>query len=351
MSARILSIFSLIFAPLLLSAQQSQISGPVSGYVFDASAHGLRPVLGMPGAALLGDPLDFGLEAASVWVAPRQDAAFVTGAGGMLHFFRIQAGVPAEVAVNGLAGAPDRVVFSPSGSAAALLTNGGIQILTGLPDSPAISATADASAFRGPVSLALSDDGGALLLAAGNTVELFGGAADLGKLADTAGVAQVAFAPGAHDAAVVDAAGAGVLLYRNLTGAVVSQTIAAADDRIQGASALAFSADGQRLLIANASGQSVILFDLAAGARTEVACNCTPSSLVRMGDVFRLNEIGTGPLWLLDARAGSATLTFVPATASAPARRRPERTGGPRRGSAPEQTAAPSSRIQAARAE
>ena len=83
MSARILCIISLIAGPLLLCGQQSQITGPVSGYIFDSAARGLRPVLGMPGASLLGDPLDFGLPLTSVSVAPRQDAALVTATDGV----------------------------------------------------------------------------------------------------------------------------------------------------------------------------------------------------------------------------------------------------------------------------
>ena len=352
MRARFLSIFSVISVPLLLPAQPaSQILGPVSGYVFDASARGLRPVLGMPGASLLGDSLNFGFEVAAVSVAPRQDAAFVTAADGSFHYFRIQSGAPSEIVVNGMA-TPDHVAFSPSGTAAALQTGGSIQILSGLPGSPAIASTIDARAFTGLTSLALSDDGNALLLATASSIELFGGAADQGKIADTTGLALVAFAPGGHDAAIVDRGGAGVVLYRGLNGTTASQPVAPADATIQFASALAFSTDGQRLLIANSTAQSVTTFDLTAGSRADVACTCSPSGLSRMGDLFRLNEPGTGPLWLLDARTATATLTFIPAEASTPVRRRPSGPSGPRRGLAPlDQTVAPSPRIQSAPSE
>lgn len=351
MRARILCLLSVISVSLAL-AQQSRIAGPVSGYVFDDSARGLRPILGMPGASLLGDPLSFGLEVSSAAVAPRQDAAFVTAADGSFHLFRIQSAAPTELIVNGLSGAPEQVVFSPAGTAAALQVNGSIQIISGLPDSPAIAATVDASPYSGPNALAVSDDGAALLLASGNSVELFGGAADLGKLTDTAGLALVAFAPGGHDAAIADRAGAGLVLYRGLTGAMVSQPVAPSDQTIQSASALAFSTDGQRLLLANSPGQSVTTFDLSAGARSTVSCDCSPSALARTGDLFRLNEIGSGPIWLLDARTATASLTFVPAAPDPRLRQRPTRPGAPRRGLSPvEETVLPAPRVRAANSE
>jgi hypothetical protein len=342
MSGRIFRLFTLISLPALLPAQQSQITGPVTGYVFDSAARGLRPILGIPGASLLGDPLDFGFEVSSVSVAPRQDAAFVTAADGSFHLFRIQSGTPTEITLNGLAGAAQRVVFSPLGSAAALYSSGSIQVVSGLPDSPAIAARLDVHAFGVPVALALSDDGTVLLLASDTSVELFGGAADLGPLVSTAGSALVAFAPAGHDAAVVDGVGAGVTLFHDLTGAPSSQNLAPADVTIQSASDLAFSADGKLLLLANPTGQSVTAFDLVAGGRNAIACTCTPSSLVRMGELFRLNDLGTDPLWLLDTRPETASVTFVPAEAAdSPVRRRPTApVHAPRRGLVPAESPA-----------
>ena len=87
MSARIICAVFLICLPGLVAAQTSQISGPVTGYTFDAAARGLRPILGIPGASLLGDPLNFGFEVASVAVAPHQDAAFVTAGDQTFHLF------------------------------------------------------------------------------------------------------------------------------------------------------------------------------------------------------------------------------------------------------------------------
>src|ERR1700686_4607126 len=93
----------LAFTALALQAQTSQISGPVSGYVFDGSARALRPILAIPGASLLGGPVNFGFDLTSACVAPRQDAAFVIAADQSVHLFRIDSGAVTERPVDSLA--------------------------------------------------------------------------------------------------------------------------------------------------------------------------------------------------------------------------------------------------------
>src|SRR5512134_3362781 len=55
--------------------QDGGLTGPVSGMVFDADSRSLRPVVGVPGAAYLGQPAVSGLDWASV--APNGRAALV----------------------------------------------------------------------------------------------------------------------------------------------------------------------------------------------------------------------------------------------------------------------------------
>ena len=334
MRARFSSVALLFITPaLLLHGQAAGVVGPVSGYVFDSAAHGLRPILGTPGSSLIGNPIDFGFAVASVAVAPRQDTAFVGAADGTFHLFRITSGTPAPITLNGLTGAAQRVVFSPLGQAAALYSAGSVQIISGLPDSPAIAATVDVSAAGNPAALALSDDGAALLVASANSVQLFGSGASLGQLVPTSGPALLAFVPGQQSAAVADLQGAGIVLAQNLLNGPSTQVLAPSDSTIQSGSALAYSADGSQLLLASSAGQSVTAFDLAAGSRNSLACSCSPSTLTRTGDWFRLNELGRDPLWMLDAKAASQ-LVFVPAApaspASEPQRRRPPIIGTPR---------------------
>jgi hypothetical protein len=165
------------------AGENSQLSGPVSGYVFDGARREVRPILGIPGASTIGEALDFGLRVSATYVAPRQDAALVTAADGTVHPFQIHSGSAVELVLNGLAIAPERVVFSPSGTAAALYYSDSIEILNGLTHSPIVTTSIERTAAGVPKSMALSDDGALLLLACGRSVELFASGANLGMLA------------------------------------------------------------------------------------------------------------------------------------------------------------------------
>jgi WD40 repeat protein len=312
-----LSIFRTLalacLAGVLLQAQQGRVEGPISGYVFDSSSQGLRPIMGVPGASLFGAPVNFGFAISSGYTAPRQDTAFVVAGDGSLHLFNLDRGTATEQSVPYLASSPQRILFSPSGTSAAIFGGGSIEVVTGLPNNATVSGGVDLSSGTTPDSLAISDDGSVLLVSANNAIELYGSLADMGKLMTTAGPAIVAFSAGGHDAAINDPNGAGIVLYRDLTGANASQVLAAPDSTISAASALAFSADGKSLLLASSSGKSVTTIDLAAGARNAIACSCSPNTLMRMGNLFRLNDLGADPVWLLDA--STPRIVFVPAIA------------------------------------
>lgn len=319
LSVLLVRMLALPLAAASVCAQQSRVAGPASGFVFDGAAHVLRPIRGIPGASLIGDPVDFGFDLTAAYVSPRQDSAVVAAADGSLHLFRLNSGTMAERSWNGLS-APERVVFSPSGTAAALYAAGRVQIVTGLPDAPAPVGTVDlgGGAPSGAGSLALSDDGAFVLLAAGGSIRLLGTSGVNRGLMDAGAGALVAFAPGGYDAAVADSTGAGLVLFRDLAGAAERRLLAAPDDGIASPAGLAFSADGSKLFLASSAARSVAAFDLAAGTRGAIACDCSPAALVPMSNLYRLNELGPAPLWLLDAGAAEPRIVFVPAMKAAP---------------------------------
>ena len=305
-------LISACLAACSLYGQSGTLASPSLGYVFDPSAHALRRIQGIPGAALVGTPLDFGAVVSAAYVAPRLDAAFVVSGDGQAHFFRLTAAAPQERAVDSL-GAPLGVVFSPSGSAAALYWPGNVQMIKGLPDAPVVAATI---ALRGnprprrplPDTLAISDDGAYLLYAAGGPMELAGAAGDNRQVMAGATGVLAAFAPGAHDAAVIH--DGKLTLFQDIAGAATERSFAG----IAAPSALAFSPDSQKLFVASATGRTVTTIQVATGDRSALACDCAPAALIPMGSVFRLTELGSGPLWLLDT-ASARGLFFVPAPA------------------------------------
>ena len=322
------TVCGMALAASLLPAQQGTLAGPVAGFVFDDSSHALRPIQGVPGASLLGDPIGFGFDLAAVYVSPRQDSAFVVGADQSLHLFRFNSGSVTEISLGGLSGVPQAVTFSPTGSAAALIGPGKARILTGLPAAPSLIATVNvpgngqstATPAAGHLNraasqaLALSDDGAYLLTIAGGSARLLGNRGENRALISAQTDALVAFAAGGHDAAVMDSI-TGRTLIRDASGAAGQQLLASPDSSLAGAAGLAFSQDQQTLYVARAAAQAVAAFHLAAGSRSAIACACTPSTLVPMGNVFRLNDFTTSPLWILDTgnSSGSPRTVFVPA--------------------------------------
>jgi len=315
MTARILSIIGLASLATLLEAQpQGTINGPVAGYVFDSAARALRPVLGLPGASLLGGPLKWRYRVDKAFVAPRLDTAVGVTPEGAFLLFRIRDGVVKEMAIGGLApaGSSYSVAFSPSGTAVALFAGNRVQLVSGLPDAPVVGGSIDLTGAGKPDALALSDDARTVLVSVNNSIRFFESYADMGKLMDTAAASQVAFAPGGHDAVVADTS-AGVVLFHDLAGAGNSQVIAPPDENKATFSALAFSADGKSLFLASSAAQALTQLDLAAGSRTRIPCSCSPTVLARMGNVFRLTELSGDPLWLLDAPESAPRIVFVPA--------------------------------------
>jgi hypothetical protein len=296
-------------------AQSGTFTGPVAGYVFDSGAHALRPVLGIPGAATIGAPIDAGYALTAAYVAPQQDSVFGIASDGSTHWFTIAAGAVTEKGINGLMQAPERVVFSPSGTAAALYSSGQVQIVSGLHGSPVAGANLSlgAAARRGrrtAPAMAVSDDG-SYLLAALNGIQLASQNGVVRPVMQTGADAVMAFAPGGHDAAIA-ARGTGAILIKDVPGTAAQQPLAGDGPSFNAPAGIAFSGDGSRVFVASASQKSAMAFDLS-GNRADMTCSCSPTELTPMGSSFRLNELTADPLWLVDAGTSGPRVVFVPA--------------------------------------
>ena len=302
-----------------LSAQQGRVAGPVSGWVFDPAGRVLRPVRGVPGAALFGDPVPLGIALSAAFVSPNADSAIALSADGAPHFFRIADGQFAERALPETQAAPESVVYSPSGTAAALIAGGQAWILQGLPDSPALAGKIDLGSVAARVSrvpalrrttMAISDDGSYLLVTSAGSAVLLSISGERRDLAAAGRAFAAAFAPRTHMAAL--AGSRGLMLFADLAGSDAG-TLLTDGAGAQGAAAtIAFSADGSRIIVAGAAAREIAFLD-RSGNRTAVPCDCSPTVLARMGGVFRLNDPGNGPMWLLDAAAAEPRTVFVPA--------------------------------------
>jgi len=295
----------------------TSVQTPVLGFLFDSLAHRIRPLQGVPGAALLSAPLDAGVEIAAAVLSPRQDYTLIlSGDERAVELLRFRPNGLLRQAIDGVTAAPDGMYLSPSGSAAGLYyqTSGTVQIITGLPDAPVLAREVGVAASGLNVSaIALSDDGQVLIAAVDDNPAILVSGAD-GSLTSVAlgnRVQALAFRPHTQDAAA--AAGNTLVLLPNITQSPQPVPVAGTQDGIAGPTAVAFSNDGQRLFAANAGNGTVTVSDLALGNTAAMDCGCHPTGLYRLtGEaVFRLTEM-PDPLLLFDGTTNPPRILFVP---------------------------------------
>ena len=217
------------------------LNGPRLGLVFDRAAGDLRPISGIPGAAIAGDPLTVGFMISRAEISPAQDAALVVKA--RVSSVALVHAVGSDWVVTPLAGvqpSPDSMVFSPNGSAAALYYAAGhVQILTGLPAAPTVASDINVSGLPVPVTAMAVDDAGSFLLLAGgpaDSVSLYristNSASSL--LGSFRGVSSLRLFNGSQQALVTDTLAATVYQVSDLAGAAVTQVVASPSDGLAG---------------------------------------------------------------------------------------------------------------------
>jgi hypothetical protein len=297
-----------IAAAAAAQSNPGTIGGPLLGMVFDENAGAIRPLTGIPAAATVGPRLDSG-------AALEQVAAAEGG-----YAVAVESGTGAAVIVSAsgrrsLTGVPpgaSAIALSPRGTAAALFFKASrtAYIVTGLPESP---GTPRPVAFdRQPLSLAVSDDGTAVLALerngrTGAAILLYRDGKSPAVLHNSRAIGGMAFLPGSADVLIAESNA--VMLVSEAFG---PQSIAGESDGIASVIAAAGSDDGNRVIIAMTSGQ-IAIRDRQSNALTMVSCGCRPSGLDRLrgAGVFRLNELGDGPLWLLDTDSPEPRILFV----------------------------------------
>jgi hypothetical protein len=311
-------IFTAII-PLSAMAQRASVGAPAMGYAFDASRGAIRPIHGIPGAAVLGDPLDAGVSLASASIAPLQNFALATTVDEpSIRLISWTAGKVSTAPAESAIARPDRILFSPSGSSALLISDGPparLQVLTGLPGSLAVEEI-DISSMTGPVgSAAISDDGKLVLLSDAGQPDAQGWLLDSDRrqvmLTIPGRETSFAFRANSHDAAAISRSG-DLYVLQDLGGNSAVRNVAPGADETAGAVGLWMSSDGGHAYAATSVG-NVTDFDLATGARQSSSCQCalTGVQFLKPG-LFRLTEVSARPLMVLDTSA-APRIWFVPA--------------------------------------
>jgi len=299
------------------AAYPASLEGPRMGMVFDSSTRAIRPILGIPGAAILGAPLKTTLDLRSVSISPQQDFALAAeGEHNELVVLRFEHAPMTSTVVQGAHHGPDQMVFSPGGRVAAVHYKDGnrIQVFGGLPASPKVLDELYLSPGASPTALAVGDDN-TVLAGVGNSVYWVTHSGEVPMLKGVGNVSAITLAT-ARLALVADAGANQIHRLQRLTTALETDILAGPAQGIAAPVAVAISSDSRRAFVANGKSGMVAILDLQGKAPVrKIACGCKLTGLDRLdGDnLFRLTEPSNKPMWVLEASAKETRVVFVPA--------------------------------------
>lgn len=290
-------------------------SGPTLGYIFSPTDGTLRAMLGVRGSA----QLSASIVPAGVYVAGETSTASSAGLledeAGSLFAFNLPLSQPIHVA-DGLA-AGSKISFASSGQTAIAYAVGAssVTLITGLPTRPQAQTIAVSGANK-LVSAAVSDSGTIAMVAQGSpmpvgTLSAKGSFSPFTTVSATGGLS---FIPASDDLLIADKGANSATLVRNASTSPFRQMLSAAG--MNQSVAIAGSRDKKWAVIANSGDSSLLRVDLTAGAAaTRLVCDCKPSQLNMLAgnSMFRVNALGTGPVWTVDLNGAKPQLLFVPA--------------------------------------
>jgi hypothetical protein len=295
----------------------SRLANPMLGYVPAPSSLGLRPIVGVAGASVFGDPLALPSGVTRLHMAPlqqyalaeRQDAA-------NLAILSLPAAALAEI--PGAASHPALIAFSPSGSAAVLFSpaSGQLQSLSGLPDASNLSNLPAIPAADTLLSLAISDDGNAVVYAAssgelylsvrnGPWTPIFRGVA----------ISGLSFVPAQANLIVCDRGAGKLQLITGLLAAPAQSILASGLDLPPAPAFVKVSSDSRLAVITGTGADRLLVVDLASGQARSIAAPAPVEGLdqLKASGVMLISARPTEPGWLLLTDSPDAQLRFVPA--------------------------------------
>lgn len=288
-----------------LAAQTVLIEGPVSGFIFDQSTGALRPIVGLPGAAYLGDPVITELSWAGV--APGGRWALALRDGALIAVTGLRGPEPTWSPIESVQLTPDRAVWSEDGSVALIYSTatGAAQRIRGLTGMP----VAD-EAVRLPGARALAVDAeGRIIAGMPEGVLLLGqdGASPL-----LPGLQAVAIAVTGANLLVAGSNGE-VWWIRNYAGEASAELLTSVEDPV----GVALSPDQRQALIASRAERAVLIYELAARApMARLVADPEPSTLDRLSErdlwLIRPSFGPSDPLLVLKT-SPEAGIWFVPA--------------------------------------
>ncbi len=292
-----------------LPRRTPELAGPSVGFIASGAME-LRAIVGVPGAAVLGEPIPLPEATARMFLAPGQQYALIERGGELAVWMLRDAHSGILPAAPGGA---DLVVFSPRGTSAALYYGGEerLLIMTGLPSAPRAEREVRIGGLR---AAAVSDDG-AEVLAASDTGVVFerGGAAPVPLLDTAGGGVALAFLPRRAGAVAYDSRTAEVWWIE--TGGSGSVRRLAALDPADGPAFVRASADGTEVLVAARGARQLWSIDVTTGAVRlhELPAAVLSLAALKLPDTFLLAAEPGKPAWVFVRQGAEARTVFVPA--------------------------------------
>jgi PPE-repeat protein len=310
------AIAVVVLSTAVVAAQFGSLSGPVLGYLLDPNVGKLRPVTGIVGSAIIGEPLDTGIAATQVATLDASHGIQSTDTGLELLTLSLDTTQIRKSTIPGVAPNPSSHTISPQATAAAFYYSDSqeIRIVTGLPKEQRFLG-----AFRVTTPLlqmAVSDDGKLVVYGTseGENESLYAWIASLETarfLTTAISVSGIAITQNG-DAIVSDQAANEVFAIWDAAGAAVRRVLVDRREGLSDPGGIAVSS-GNRIYVANSGEDSVMVLDANGRFLKAHPCSCTVSGVIPFREsVFRLTDRFDQPLFLLDATSADERIVFVP---------------------------------------
>ncbi len=308
-------------AVICVNGQSTLVGGPSLGFSPSADGSVVWPIIGIPGASLLGRRLAFGISISAAEVSSQHDyLVAIRTEDSQPVISRLSSGAIAPVAIEGTRRGPTVFAISPSGAALGVFNQDSkiLQVLRGFPATPEMVFEFDAANIAGRVTaMAVSDDATLALLGISRDGidSLWVVNATAAGFVAPSGASAITFLANRHDAVYADNASGLAFLLPNIANTASPILLLNRNEGVEGLSGIAVSDDGRFAVIAGAASGSVGIVDLRTSAHTIVRCNCKPSGVHRMtgNALFRLNEPPDSMTTLLDLSTGKPRILVVPA--------------------------------------
>jgi DNA-binding beta-propeller fold protein YncE len=304
---------AVVIACLAARAEDSQFARPKIGFVFDNASRKILTLSGIPGAALVTSPVALDFEVDRALVSSTLSFAIASAPDAPnLKFIRLPESGPVVTSIPDSLGMFDLGSLSRGGKAAIVYQSACrcVQVFSGLPDAPQLARTLTLAQDDSVVqAIAVTDDAAKFAIATRNgySGEIAIHTADA-RSVNPVPADALSFSPDGASLAFADALQKTVSVLRD--GNLIP--IATGQNGIDSPAAIAYASAGKIVVADRGSKVHVIAIDNAQVV--SIDCPCRPSALqpTSVENTFRISEIDSGSLWIVQLTDESARAMFIP---------------------------------------